>query len=510
VKKIVVSIMIILMVVNGSILFANGQKDEGEESASEETVTIKWYIDGTPQRDTDKVLVEANKILNKEINANIDLIYIDWGNYNDAMQLKVASGEEFDLAFTSSWVFDFQQNAAKGAFLPLDDLLKEYGQNILEQVQPPSLWDAVRVDGKIYAVLHYGSYVNGKGIGFNKAILEETGFDISNIQKLADLEPYLALIKKTMPELTPYSISAGDGSTQPAEIDQFDPESVGTYEILSRNTGLIYDYKTEKCSLIYDLPATVGLYNLYRDWYEKGYIRKDAASIQIDLEERKTQLYAAWQEHYCLGDEEIDNENASRVVGYPIQVIKLTDGVMTTSSIIPKLTAISSTSANPEKAMMLLNIINGSDNELFTILSMGIEGTHYNVVGNDPIDGKPILETISGNGYDAQLVWELGPDTTRPYSPGAGRKFLDTALALNANAIVSPIMGFSFNPSNVKTEMAACSAVTNKYNSTLNTGSDDVENVLAKLKDELQRAGIDSIIAEADKQISDWKAANKK
>ena len=311
-----------------------------------------------------------------------------------------------------------------------------------------------------------------------------------------------------MPELTPYSISAGDGSYTPPEVDQFDPESVGTYEILSKNTGLIYDYDTERCSLIYDLPAAIGLYNLYRDWYEKGYIRKDAASIQIDLEERKTQLYAAWQEHYCLGDEELDNENASRVVGYPIQVIKLTDGVMTTSSAIPKLTAISSTSSNPEKAMMLLNIINGSDNKLFTTLSMGIEGTHYNVVGNDPIDGKPILETISGNGYDAQLVWELGPDTTRPYSPGAGKKFIDTALELNANAVVSPIMGFSYNTSNVKTEMAACSAVTNKYNSILNTGSDNVGNVLNKLMDELQRAGIDTIIADADSQIADWKASS--
>ena len=42
----------------------------------------------------------------------------------------IAAGEPADLIFTTGWAMSFRSNAQKGAFLPLDELLSKYGQNV--------------------------------------------------------------------------------------------------------------------------------------------------------------------------------------------------------------------------------------------------------------------------------------------------------------------------------------------------------------------------------------------
>lgn len=70
--------------------------------------------------------------------------------YNEKLDVIMSSGNLPDMmhAYQPVW---FGNYAKQGAFMPLDDLIDQYGPNLKEKI-PAEIWDRVRYGGKIYAV----------------------------------------------------------------------------------------------------------------------------------------------------------------------------------------------------------------------------------------------------------------------------------------------------------------------------------------------------------------------
>ncbi|MGM1046665.1 MAG: extracellular solute-binding protein [Bacillota bacterium] len=70
--------------------------------------------------------------------------------YNEKLDVIMSSGNLPDMmhAYQPFW---FGNYAKQGAFMPLDDLIDQYGPNLKEKI-PAEIWDRVRYGGKIYAV----------------------------------------------------------------------------------------------------------------------------------------------------------------------------------------------------------------------------------------------------------------------------------------------------------------------------------------------------------------------
>ncbi|MBT3276037.1 MAG: extracellular solute-binding protein, partial [Spirochaetales bacterium] len=131
-KKILCTLVILVMLSGLAIAAGN---DEGTSGDALNDVTISWYYPGNyPQNDQDTVFDEFNRLLKEKINTTIDFKTIAWGDYNQKMQVIIAAGEEYDLCYTANWINNYHHNVAKGAFVPLDDLLTEYA---------PGLWASV-------------------------------------------------------------------------------------------------------------------------------------------------------------------------------------------------------------------------------------------------------------------------------------------------------------------------------------------------------------------------------
>src|SRR5450631_4135312 len=62
----------------------------------------------------------------KKLNIKVQLNPIDTASYDQKLQLGYAAGQPYDMVFTAPWVNLYTQNALKGNFLPLDDLLPKY------------------------------------------------------------------------------------------------------------------------------------------------------------------------------------------------------------------------------------------------------------------------------------------------------------------------------------------------------------------------------------------------
>ena len=116
-------------------------------------VDLKWYVIGNGQQpDVQSVLDEANKYLKEKLNATLSLTCFLWGDdYEKKMTAKVASGEEFDICFTANWALNYGQNAAKGAFVDITDLIGKYAPKT-KAVLGDAIIKGASINGKLYAI----------------------------------------------------------------------------------------------------------------------------------------------------------------------------------------------------------------------------------------------------------------------------------------------------------------------------------------------------------------------
>lgn len=92
-------------------------------------VELTWYFVGNQQQEDTALVEEAvNKYIaeNTKLNCTIKLQCYDWGTYNDRITQMIAAGETFDICFTANWSNNYYTQSAKGAFVPLNDLMDKY------------------------------------------------------------------------------------------------------------------------------------------------------------------------------------------------------------------------------------------------------------------------------------------------------------------------------------------------------------------------------------------------
>jgi putative aldouronate transport system substrate-binding protein len=172
---------------------------------------IVWYTIGTPQKDLLMVQEKANEYLRKKIGAVLDIRMVGWGEYKKKINVILISGEKFDLCFTAAWVNNYEKNAMRGAFYPLNKLLNKYGQGI-KKVLNPAFLEGSKINGELYAIPTNKEVALQMVYMFNNNILKKNGFSLKNFKPNAGIEtlksiiPYMKAVEKNDPAITPYNI----------------------------------------------------------------------------------------------------------------------------------------------------------------------------------------------------------------------------------------------------------------------------------------------------------------
>ncbi|MBP1965316.1 ABC transporter substrate-binding protein [Paenibacillus aceris] len=461
-------------------------------------VNLTWYVVGTPQKDQQVVTDAINKILKEKINTTLTINTIDWGAYDQKMNVIVSSGEPYDLAFTSSWANNYTQNVSKGALLPLDDLLQKYGKHILEQV-PEKYWPAAKVNGKTYGVLNYQIYAIGRGLNIKKDLADKYTLDTSKIKKYADITPFLDQVKQGESGVTPF-LATGNITNM---YDLSDNEKGMTLDQVQGNSvnplGVHFADKSLKVFDLVESPEFMAQAKMFREWYQKGYIRKDAASLKDAKAEGKTGKYAVMTGGYGPGSE----AGAATELGYPVVQGKPVPQFVNTGAVIAAMTGINKNSKNPERAMMLLDLL-FSDKDLYNLFTYGIEGTHYTKVDANTV------EIVKDSAYNPSNAWEFGSWFNAYVQKGQPADTWEQMKKANNDSVASPLLGFLYNADAMKKENAQINAIMNEYLPIIYTGTQDPEKTVPELVNKLKAAGLDAMITDAQKQIDDWKAANGK
>ncbi|MDU4694394.1 MAG: ABC transporter substrate-binding protein [Paenibacillus sp.] len=464
----------------------NADSNSGSAAGnSEETVNLIWYTIGTPQKDVDRVMEEVSKYTKEKINATITMKMIDWGDYTQKMQVNVASGEPMDIVFTSAGGFDYVQNARKGAFLELDELLEKYGQDLKNTIDPAFL-EGSKVDGHNYGIPANKELPQQEVWRFNKALADKYNVDIPSIRTLESLEPILKTVKENEPGVTPFAMDKN-----------YVPYVPYDYIIQNLPMAVKLDTTDYKIVNILETPEMQEALDLMHKYYKAGYVAPEAATTgstsdlmtsgQWFLDRAQTQPLAdnLWSASY----------------GYPVVSTPASDAIITNTSVQGSIMAISANSEHPEKAMEFLNLLN-TDPVLRNMVDSGIEGVHYN-----KLDDTHYENLAESKNYDMPS-YSLGNNMLLYLNPNDADDKWEQFKKFNAEGVNSPILSFNFDSTKVATEMAAVQNVKEQFWSSLMTGTVDPADYLPKAIEKFKEAGLDKVIAEAQAQLDAWRAAN--
>jgi putative aldouronate transport system substrate-binding protein len=445
---------------------------------------IKWYFIGNgPQKDNDQIQAAVNKyIQSKGLNATVSLTCFDWGSYTQKMQTIIASGEKYDICFTANF---YRPQAAKGAFLPLNDLLTKYAPNT-KAALGASFLDGAAIDGVNFAIPANKEKAHNWGVIIRKDLIQKYKLDVSKIKTLEDLEPLFAVIKKNEPGTYAFASIVGEDAYRILDWDKVVGDNIPV-SLPSDNSSLKIINELEA-------PATMAHFKLMNKWYKAGYIRKDAAVITDFMAELKSgNTFCILQSMKPGKDAEMENATGQKWLQ-----VDLTRPVMSNRETTGSMQAISVTSQKPDLVMKFIELFN-TDKYLNNLINFGIEGTHYTKVSAEVLKDGPKKDN-----YNPGTAWMFGNQFINYLWSNEDPKKWEKFLAYNKAALPLKDLGFAMNTEPVKTEVAACLNVWTEYLPQLETGTADPAKVLPEAIAKFKAVGVDKIIAEAQRQFDAW------
>ncbi len=472
------------------------QETEEPEDIVELTMVL-WSLNSTALPSETELVEEAiNEITREKIGAEIKIMVLESGNYDQQINLMLAGSESFDLMVTRpGGPLHFNSMVSQKQVVDITDLLPEYAPELLANL--PDRWiDATVVDGRSYGVTSMGDKVNPLSFVCRKDIVDQTGIDVSTIKDAKDLEALLVAALEVAPEIVPLA-SGTKPLGQPYMINEnnefvlYDGLGDGDNAIIG-----IMDGEGTTITNNYERADFVYMSKLFKDWYDKGLIYKDAVTTSEPARSFVAQN-VAFGYFATLGTGALVTE--STYCGHEMISIPLAGALLGTSKLRQFTWVVPVTSEDPEKAVAFLNLMY-SDADVLNLLTWGIEGQHYQTLADgtiDFLDGENPdtckyyigdITSIIGNGYLAKVRKGQDPNQRA------------TALEINQATAVSEFLGFGFDTTGLENEIAQITNTIAEYRPALNCGfytDEYYDEFMQKMRDN----GVDKFVTTVQEQL---------
>lgn len=458
--KKLLSLALALLMVAGLVPFA----------LAGETASVKWVSlgNGMPENyDSWKAKVDA--YLTEKIGVTLEADILSWGAYGDRRNAIINGGEYFDVIFTDSG--SYAADIAKGVLLDIKPLLDKVPE--LKAAVPEGFWDAITVDGKIYAVPTLKDSALAHFFVFDPVMLKELGIDVSGVKTLADLDPIFRKMKEGGIE-SPFKLNKGGAYHM---LDVYDGAGVGVPVM-----GVRYDDQERKVVSVFESEEIMANLNLLHKWYNDGLINADAATLAEAGSELPFYVAQGWAGAWTY------TKDGKSVTGTTVPFI---GPISSSGTIMGSMNGVYAGARNPEKVLEFLQLVN-TDSKLRDMICYGEEGVNFEYVNGlvEQNNEKPWPWARYTQGNHAILT----PTTANP-------DLFSGIAFVNDNAVPSVLMGFNLDRSKIEDELAQIKATYEKYQSEMLTGTADPAEIVPAMMDELKAVGFDEVMAEVQRQI---------
>ena len=458
--KKIVSLVLALALVLGVMSFASA-----EDKVVINLTRCSFNV-ATPDAEQVKKVEDAiNAYIADKINVEIRLTDIGSGEYTEKANLALANNE-INLLWTASWEGTIGTNdlVPKNAVYDITDLLPGtalYGSMAEGQ------WEATKYNGKNYFIPVYKDNVEGYDVMFRKDLVDEFGWDITKVEKLADLEPMLA-------------DAASKGLKYPfltQKTAMFYRWYIGSFDFFTADASTNFfavDRKTNEVVDTIKTPEYLEFCKLMADWAEKGYISEDEATkVTTDTTTQSKDWAISWWTDIPV-NAEANSRYKQEVVMQPIapRFAHSTSALGSCYCI-----TANSTEEQAKAAIDFMGLLY-TDSKLADMYTFGIEGEDFEYT---QAEGQTIKHVTQHSDKYNHSMWESANATIVTPLDNEPDNKAELYDAFNGGAETSCAAGFRFNKAPVEAAYTACQALFEQYGFQLENGGVAAADVEAKI-----------------------------
>lgn len=446
---------------------------------------LSWYHWGEAPKKTDRVIPELNRMSAEDIGVEIDF---KWTTGDDQkLKTMMATGGDFDIAFTCSWFANYVLAAQNGQLADLTEKVRTVTPRLYDYI-PEIVWEGAKVNGRIYAVPTYKDTAAAQYWTANKEYVidgaqAEKEFMAAN-EKASSVTPLLEKVKAYADAGHPYpNNSKAAFNYNWAGLNGY---ATGWDTLGMDNLRLGVKISSDEIKVLpqWEDAEMLDTFNTLKMWFDNGYVNKDALTLEKEPEFIIVGTAQGW-------------DGAEAVWGnkkpYTVVINKKYGPIYTTAAIQGSMNGISPNSKNVDKALKYLEYAN-TDKDYRNMLAYGIEGENWRLTDEGNVE--TINDDWSPGAFSQASFFEMIPAAPAPADMYKKLKLI------NDSAEASPLVGFVPNTQPVKNDVTACTTIIDKYSKRLQTGDiKDVRATCQQAMKELRAAGYAKILAELQKQV---------
>ncbi|MCR5567326.1 MAG: ABC transporter substrate-binding protein [Clostridiales bacterium] len=478
-------------------------------ASAEDKVTInltRCTFNLVPDEDqVKKVEAAINEYIADKINVEVKITEISSGEYTEKVNKALANAGEINLLWTASWeaVIGTNDLVPLKAVYDITDLLP--GTALYESMAEGQ-WAASSYNGRNYFVPVYKDNVEGYDLLYRKAALDGTDFDVTSVKKLADVEPFLEAAYNAGLKY-PFLLQ------KTAMFYRFGMDDFYFFTGDANSNWVAVSAETNEVVNTIQTPQYLEYCKLMADWAEKGYISDDEANkLTTDTTTQSQDWGVTWWTDIPV------NAEAETRYQQAVVVNPLTQRYVHSTSNLGSCYCVTATSTE-EQAKACIDFLGllFTDSKLADMYTFGIEGEDFEYVKEfTDADGnvfgpyeKDHVHTLADKKYNHGM-WESASATVVTPEYNEPDNKAELYLDFNGSAATAPGAGFRFDKAPVEAAYEACKNLFNEYGFLLETGgvpAADVEAKIAEYQEKLDGAHYQEVLAEFQKQYTEWKAA---
>ena len=482
-----------------------------EEEAAKGQVNLIMYMPGEPEPEQQLVEDYINEMLKSKINATIEMRCLDWSDYEAKYPLLAASGEEFDLIYTSSWCF-YEEIAEKGGYVELTSEIRDTWLSHAVEQLPETAWTDVISSGGVYMVPANNGKVNPMGYVVRGDFMKEYG--MSTIASLDDFYAYLRKVSENNEGLIPFN--AGGSDLDLWTYTETDSSMLGRADAFrsSKNPMTVGRLDTDwQMYWRWDDPVLLSFLEKSKAAYDAGLWSKSVLSNQTSsLDAFLAGTSAATFQNLTTFNSRVYAPAVAANPGCDPQWFAVKgggDGPVQRSRYTGDGMAVSITSKNLERALMFLDLCYESK-EVANTFMYGIQGKHWELDANgmrvvpDGVDES----ALGFNPESLAISWFCDSIVYNPPTNSDWPKFAETRAKLTASSYVAPSM--SFDIGDWEGELSAMQQAYDELIKTANWGAANLspQETLDEWKRICLGLNAEDIMADGQKQIDEFRAEN--
>ncbi|MGG3504483.1 ABC transporter substrate-binding protein [Paenibacillus sp. FSL W8-0187] len=476
-------ILLVLLIASVSVMAGCSGKKEG--AAALETVTI-LYPGERSDRMNEFLDNEFAEKMAADLGLKVEVTFVPWAQYWEQKDIMLAANEPIDLYWDG--LPDLSTIVNKKQAMVLDDLIQEYGQDMLK-VLPMEQLQGATIDGKIHGIpsAYAPSSAMYQLVAVRQDILEAVG--MTDLKTADDLKEFATKAKAKFPEMKGPADVVFKPLTRYFADEQYNWIAVEDLVVFGEDSKKAYSY--------YETEAFQQVAKFNRGMYDAGLYTEDLTIKYNERDSRmQTGLYL-WVEGSLGKEMEIINTIKANAPDAKVKTYLLAeDKPRYVTATGGEVLGIPVNAPNPEGAMKFVNWIYKSQ-ENYQFALYGVEGKDYEIV-----DGRINKLTPSEFFYE----WMFRNQNYQLFGPDVAQESIDKYKSWDDQAVRSASLGFRFNNEKVKSIETALKEVVGKDLAAIRSGFVDFETAYPKAIQKLKKAGIDEYVAEVQRQLDEFLA----